>query len=229
MAKIQMKTVDLFEEGHTLAWAQLCAKEYPWDLIPELKEIILSIGKTLDPNLYKNPAEGIWIAKSASVSPTAAIGSPVIIGEDAQIRHGAFIRGSVLVGNGCVVGNSVELKNCILFDKVQVPHFNYVGDSILGYMAHLGAGAVISNLKGDRSLIAIKSGDEVIPTGRRKLGAILGDYAEVGCNAVVNPGTVIGQRTCVYPTASVRGVIPSDSLVKAGRDIEVVQRVPKDN
>lgn len=229
MGKIQMKTSELFEEARTLARPYLEAKENPWELISDIKEIILAIGPTLDPEVYKQHAEGIWIAKSAVVAPTAAIGAPVIIGENAQIRHGAYIRGSVLIGEGCVVGNSVELKNCILFDKVQVPHFNYVGDSILGYKAHLGAGAVTSNVKGDRTLISIKSGNEVIETGRRKLGAILGDYAEVGCNAVVNPGTIIGQRTIVYPTASVRGVIPSDSLVKAGKDIEIVQRVPKEN
>lgn len=228
MGRIQIKTLELFEENRSLAWPYLSAKENPWELIPDIKEIILEIGKTLDPAVYKSPADGIWIAKSAVVAPTAAIGAPVIIGENTQVRHGAYIRGSVLIGEGCVVGNSVELKNCILFDKVQVPHFNYVGDSILGYKAHLGAGAITSNVKGDRTLISIKNGDEIIETGRRKLGAILGDYAEVGCNVVVNPGTVIGQRTVVYPTASVRGVIPSDSLVKAGKGVEIVPRIPKD-
>ncbi len=229
MGKIQMKTTELFEENRTLAWPYLSAKENPWELIPSIKDIISEIGKTLDPELYKHPAEGIWIAKSAVIAPTAAIGAPAIIGENAQIRHGAYIRGSVLVGEGCVVGNSVELKNCILFDKVQVPHFNYVGDSILGYKAHLGAGAITSNVKGDRTPIAIKNGEEIIQTGSRKLGAILGDYAEVGCNAVINPGCIIGQRTIVYPTASVRGVIPSDSLVKTGKDMDIVARIPKSN
>ncbi|MBQ9780033.1 MAG: UDP-N-acetylglucosamine pyrophosphorylase [Clostridia bacterium] len=224
-----MKTLELFEPGHSLAWSQLSTVESPWLLIPVFKEIILAIGQTLDPAIYQKHAEGVWIARSAVVAPSAAIGAPAIIGENAQIRHGAYIRGAVLVGEGCVVGNSTELKNCILFDKVQVPHFNYVGDAILGYKAHLGAGAVISNVKGDGTLISIKNGDEVIETGRRKLGAILGDYAEVGCNAVVNPGTIIGQRTVVYPTACVRGVIPSDSLVKTGKDIELVQRVPKED
>ena len=229
MGKIQMKSTELFEENRTLAWPCFLAVENPWELIPRIKEIILAIGQGLDPALYKNPSEGIWIAKSASVAPTAAIGAPAIIGENTQIRHGAYIRGSVLVGEGCVIGNSVELKNCILFDKVQVPHFNYVGDSILGYKAHLGAGAITSNVKGDRTAVFIKNGDEIIPTNSRKLGAILGDYAEIGCNAVVNPGCIIGQRTIVYPTASVRGVIPSDSLVKAGRDIEIVARIPKES
>ena len=228
MGKIQMKTAELFEENHTLAWPYLIAKENPWELIPIIKDVILEIGNTLDPEVYKPPSEGVWIAKSATIAPTAAIGAPTIVGENAQIRHGAYIRGSVLIGEGCVVGNSSELKNCILFDKVQVPHFNYVGDSILGYKAHLGAGAITSNVKGDRTPISIKNGDEIIQTGSRKLGAILGDYAEVGCNAVVNPGCIIGQRTVVYPTASVRGVIPSDSLVKAGKDIEIVPRVPKE-
>ena len=228
MGKIQIKTSELFEENKTLAWPYLAATLHPWELIPNIKDIILQIGKTLDPAVYKNPAEGIWIAKSASVAPTAAIGAPAIIGENTQIRHGAYIRGAVLVGEGCVVGNSVELKNCILFDKVQVPHFNYVGDSILGYKAHLGAGAITSNVKGDRTPIAIKTGDAVIETGRRKLGAVLGDYAEVGCNAVINPGCIIGQRTIIYPTASVRGVIPSDSLVKTGKDVEILPRIPKE-
>lgn len=227
MGKIQIKTAELFEENHTLAWTHLLAKEYPWEVIPNIKEIVLKLGKKLDPKLYNNPSEGIWIAKSASVAPTAAIGSPTIIGENAQIRHGAYIRGSVLIGEGCIVGNSVELKNCILFDKVQVPHFNYVGDAILGYKAHLGAGAITSNVKGDRTLISIKADETVIETGCRKLGAILGDYAEIGCNAVLNPGCIVGQRTVVYPTASVRGVIPSDSLVKAGKDLAIVPRVPK--
>lgn len=227
MGKIQMKTTDLFEENRTLAWPYLSEKAHPWELIPDIKEMILKIGETLDPEVYRHPAEGVWIAKSATVAPTAAIGAPAIIGENTQIRHGAYIRGSVLIGEGCVVGNSVELKNCILSDKVQVPHFNYVGDSILGYKAHLGAGAITSNVKGDRTPVCIKNGQEIIETGSRKLGAILGDYAEVGCNAVINPGCIIGQRSIVYPTASVRGVIPSDSLVKAGKGTEVVARTAK--
>jgi len=229
MGKIQMKTTELFEENRTLAWPYLKDIEKPWEIIPSIKDIILQIGESLDPEIYTHPAEGVWIAKSATVAPTAAIGAPSIIGEHTQIRHGAYIRGAALIGEGCVVGNSVELKNCILFDKVQVPHFNYVGDSILGYKAHLGAGAVTSNVKGDRTFVAIKNGNEIIQTSTRKLGAILGDYAEVGCNAVINPGCIIGQRTIVYPTASVRGVIPSDSLVKAGKDIDIVARVAKDD
>ncbi|MBE6559257.1 MAG: UDP-N-acetylglucosamine pyrophosphorylase [Ruminococcaceae bacterium] len=224
-----MKTLELFEENRTLAWPYLADKAYPWEVIPLIKDIILEIGKTLDPEIYHHPAEGVWIAKSASVAPSAAIGAPTIIGENAQIRHGAYIRGSALIGEGCVVGNSTELKNCILFDKVQVPHFNYVGDAILGYKAHLGAGAITSNVKGDRTLISIKNGDEIIETGCRKLGGILGDYAEVGCNAVINPGCIIGQRTVVYPTACVRGVIPSDSVVKTGKDVEIVARIPKES
>ena len=227
MGKIQMKTSELFEENRTLAWPWLSAKENPWELIPDIKEIILEIGKTLDPEIYNHPTDGVWIAKSAYIAPSVAIGAPVIIGENAQIRHGAYIRGSALIGEGCVVGNSVELKNCILSDKVQVPHFNYVGDSILGYKAHLGAGAITSNVKGDRTPVCIKNDDEIIETGSRKLGAVLGDYAEVGCNAVITPGCIIGQRSIIYPTALVRGVIPSDSLVKAGKGTEVIDRIPK--
>lgn len=229
MGKIQIKTKELFEPDHSLAWPYLSRTAYPWEMISDIKEIILDIGKTLDPDVYTHPADGIWIARSATVAPTAAIGSPTIIGENAQIRHGAYIRGAALIGKDCVVGNSVELKNCILFDKVQVPHFNYVGDSVLGYKAHLGAGAITSNVKSDHSLISVKYGDQAIETNRRKLGAILGDYVEVGCNAVLNPGTIVGRYSCVYPTASVRGVIPSDSLVKAGKDIEIVPRVPKES
>lgn len=229
MGSVQLKTLELFEPDHTLAWPYLSEKEYPWELIPDVKSIILEIGKTLAPTVYDNPSEGVWIAKSAVIAPTAFIGAPAIIGPQTEVRHGAFIRGSALIGEGCVVGNSSELKNCILFDKVQVPHFNYVGDAILGYKAHLGAGAVTSNVKSDHSPVSIRNGNEIIKTGYRKLGAILGDFAEVGCNAVLNPGTVVGQRTSVYPTACVRGVIPSDSVVKTGKDVEIVTRVAKDN
>ena len=224
MSQIQIKTTQLFASDRSLSWSYLCEKEYPWELIPHIKNMIFELGKSLDPSIYNNPVEGVWIAKSAVVAPTAAIGAPTIIGEKTQIRHGAYIRGAVLIGNDCVVGNSSELKNCVLFDGVQVPHFNYVGDSILGYKAHLGAGAVTSNVKGDRTVISIKSGETCIDTGCRKLGAFLGDYAEIGCNAVLNPGCIIGQRTSVYPTACVRGVIPSDSVVKTGKDIEITSR-----
>ena len=222
-----IKTTELFERGHSLAEKQIFECEYPWQVLSRIKEIILEIGKDLPTDRYDNPCEGVWIAKSAKISPNASISAPCIIGENTEVRQCAFIRGSALVGDGCVVGNSVELKNCILSDKVQVPHFNYVGDSILGYKAHLGAGAITSNVKGDRTPVCIKNGQEIIETGSRKLGAILGDYAEVGCNAVINPGCIIGQRSIVYPTASVRGVIPSDSLVKAGKGIEVVARTAK--
>ena len=229
MGKLQIKTLELFEPGHTLAWPFLSDKENPWELIPKIKEIIQSIGKSLDPDVFDHLGDHIWVAKSAVVAPTAAIGSYTIIGENTELRHGAYVRGAALIGNGCVIGNSVELKNCILFDKVQVPHFNYVGDSVLGYKAHLGAGAITSNVKSDGTPVCIKNGDETIKTGYRKLGAILGDGVEVGCNAVLNPGTVIGRHTVIYPTASVRGVIPSDSMVKTGKDIEIIRKVPKED
>lgn len=224
MGTLQLTVAELFTEHRSLIWPYLCRREMPWDILPDLKALILDIGNTLDPTLYHHPAKGIWIAKTAKIAPTASITAPVIIGERTEVRHCAFIRGSALVGNDCVVGNSTELKNCVLFDGVQVPHFNYIGDSILGYKAHMGAGAVTSNVKADRSPVLVKKGDQIIETGLRKLGAILGDFAEIGCNAVLNPGTVVGQRTSVYPTASVRGVIPSDAILKAGKDTEIVPR-----
>ena len=222
MENIQMMTHSLFEAGHTLAWTYLEKTTYPWEILGDLKAMICEIGNTLDPRVYDHPREGVWIAKTAEIAPTAFVGDAVIIGQHTQVRHGAYIRGSALVGDGCVVGNSVELKNCVLFDRVQVPHFNYVGDSILGYKAHMGAGAVTSNVKSDHALVIIKGEGVCIPTGLKKMGAMLGDFVEVGCNAVLNPGCVIGQGCRVYPTASVRGIIPPNHIVKAGKGTEIV-------
>lgn len=190
----------------------------------EIKDIIREIGATLPPDEYDHPAGDIWIARSARIAPTAYIGAPAIIGADTEVRHGAFIRGAALVGDGCVVGNSVELKNCILFDGVQVPHYNYVGDSVLGYKAHMGAGSVTSNVKSDRTLITVHAGSEQAETRLKKMGAILGDRVEVGCNAVLNPGTVIGSDSNIYPLSSVRGTVPPRCIFKSGKGTEIVEK-----
>jgi len=192
---------------------------YPWEALDGIGDFIRRLGPTLSTEEYYHPSEDVWIAKDAEVYPTAWVAGPCIIDHGAEVRHCAFIRGSAVVGKGCVVGNSVELKNVVLFDGVQVPHYNYVGDSILGYKAHMGAGAVTSNVKSDRSLVVVKDGDEHIHTGRKKFGAILGDYVEVGCNSVLNPGTIIGRRASVYPVSGVRGIVPPDSIYKSAGDI----------
>ena len=209
---------DLYDLTHTRAAQMLGACTYPWEALSEIKDTVIAIGQTLDPEVYENRGENIWIAKSASVAPTASITGPCIIGEDTEVRPGAFLRGSILVGDGCVVGNSTELKNCILFDGVQVPHYNYVGDSILGYLAHMGAGAITSNVKGDKKPVVVH-GEEHYETGCKKFGAMLGDYAEIGCNSVLNPGTVVGKDSQVYPLSCVRGVIPARSIVKGERGV----------
>jgi NDP-sugar pyrophosphorylase family protein len=214
-----LRNKELFEAGHTLAQDKIFSYEYPWQVLPHIKEIILEIGKTLPADKYDLISDGIWIAKSAKVSPTASISAPCIIGEDTEVRQCAFIRGSALVGDGCVIGNSTELKNCIISDGCQVPHFNYVGDSILGYKSHMGAGSITSNVKSDKTLVAVRAGDEKIETGLKKFGAMLGDFVEVGCNSVLNPGTVIGPRSNVYPLSSVRGAVPADSIFKAAGKI----------
>lgn len=193
-------------------WLEQC--EYPWEILPQIGEIILELGKNLDKNEYDQVEEGIWIAKSAKVAKTACIQAPAIIGKNTEVRHGAFIRGNALVGEGAVVGNSTELKNVILFNKVQVPHYNYVGDSILGEGAHMGAGSITSNVKSDKSLVVIKVGDKTIETGRKKVGAMLGDYVEVGCGSILNPGTVIGKHTNIYPLSMTRGYILANSIYK---------------
>ncbi len=210
----------LYGEGHSLAREMMKSYTYPWEVLPHIGDIIRQIGKTLDKEEYDCPEEEIWIAKDARIAPSATICSPCIIGKGTEVRPGAFIRGSALIGNGAVVGNSCELKNCILFDGVQVPHFNYVGDSILGYKAHLGAGAVTSNIKSDKTNVNIRLGDEKIGIGLRKMGAAIGDFVEVGCNSVLNPGTVIGRETIIYPLSLVRGYVPEKSILKAGGVIE---------
>lgn len=210
-----MKTKELLDLSHTAAGEYLSKFEYPWQALSGIKDLIISLGSKLGED-YNEVAPQVWVHKTAVVAPTAYLGAPCIIGAETEVRHCAFIRGAALVGNGCVVGNSVELKNVIIFDKVQVPHFNYVGDSILGYHSHMGAGSITSNVKSDNSLVCVKAENEVIETGRKKFGAILGDYVEVGCNTVLNPGSVIGKKTNIYPLSCVRGVIPPDSIYKTG-------------
>ena len=201
------------------AYDWLCGFVYPWEALSGIGEMICEMGNNLLLEEFDHPRENVWIAKSAKVAPTAWIDGPCIIDQNAEIRHCAFIRGSALIGKGAVVGNSAELKNCILFDGVQVPHYNYVGDSILGYRAHMGAGAITSNVKSDKSLVTIRNGRERAETGLKKCGAILGDYVEIGCNSVLNPGTVIGKQSQVYPLSSVRGVIPARHIYKSAQDI----------
>lgn len=209
----------LFERGHSAAEKLIFSFEYPWEVLPHIGDFIIEYGKTLPKEKYDSPLENVWIAKSAKVSPLAAISGPCVIGEDTEVRQCAFIRGKALVGDGCVIGNSTELKNCIIFDGCQVPHFNYVGDSILGYKSHMGAGSITSNVKSDKTLVCIKCGEERIETGLKKMGAMLGDFVEVGCNSVLNPGTVIGPHSNVYPLSSVRGAIPSHSIFKSQNNI----------
>ena len=208
------KTKDLLDLDHSLAKDYLARFEYPWEALSGIKDTILEIGKTLDKDEYDEISENVWVAKSARIFPTAYLGAPCIIGPESEVRHCAFIRGSALVGKGCVVGNSVELKNVIIFDNVQVPHYNYVGDSILGYKSHMGAGSITSNVKSDKTLVVVRDKDERIETGLKKFGAILGDHVEVGCNSVLNPGTVIGRNTNIYPVSRVRGVVPENSIYK---------------
>ena len=210
-----LKTKELLDLSKTIAAPLLEDKEYPWEALEGIADFIRALGPTLPADRFDHPSEDVWIAKDAKIFATAYIGSPCIIDEGAEIRQCAFIRGSAIVGKKAVVGNSTELKNVMLFDEVQVPHYNYVGDSVLGYKAHMGAGSITSNVKSDKKLVVIHNGEEQIPTGRKKVGAILGDHVEVGCNTVLNPGTVIGRESRVYPTSCVRGVIPPASIYKA--------------
>ncbi|MGN0806113.1 MAG: UDP-N-acetylglucosamine pyrophosphorylase [Candidatus Coproplasma sp.] len=205
---------DILDLSHTLAGDYLKNFTYPWEALNGIEKLIVRLSERLGAD-YVKTGEGVWVHKTAVVAPTAYIGAWTVIGARTQVRHCAYIRGNALIGEDCVVGNSTELKKAILFDGVQVPHFNYVGDSILGYKSHMGAGAITSNVKQDRTAIAV-NGDKVIDTGLRKFGAVLGDFVEIGCNSVLNPGTVIGRNTSVYPLTSVRGVIPADSIVKSG-------------
>lgn len=209
---------DLYDLSHTLAGEYLSCFTYPWEALSGLADCIRALGASLDSD-YLPFAPEVWVHKTAHVAPTASITGPCIIGPDTEVRHCAFIRGSALVGAGCVVGNSVELKNVILFDGVQTPHYNYVGDSILGYKAHMGAGSITSNVKSDKTLVAVRCGSERMETGRKKVGAMLGDHVEIGCNSVLNPGTVVGRNSRVYPLSSVRGTVPADSIYKRGGDI----------
>jgi len=212
-------TKELFDLERTLAGEYLKNFTYPWEALSGVTELILSLGCSRDENEYCLLSENVWAHKSAKIAPTACIGAPCIIGRNSEVRHCAFIRSSALIGENCVIGNSTEVKNAILFDGVQVPHFNYVGDSILGYKAHLGAGVVTSNVKSDKSLVTVKTPDGIIETGLKKFGAIIGDGVEVGCNAVLNPGTVIGRNSSIYPLSCVRGTVPGNSIFKSQHNI----------
>lgn len=214
-----IKITELFDLSKTIAEGLFKGKTYPWEVLDEIDSFILSLGPTLPTEEFNNPCEGVWIAKDAKIAATASIGGPCIIDHKAELRHCAFIRSGAIIGKNAVVGNSVELKAAVLFDNVQVPHHTYVGLSILGYKAHMGAGAQVSNLKSDQSNVVVKCGDEDFVTGRRKLGTMLGDYVEVGCNAVLNPGSIVCRNSNVYPLASVRGTVPPSSIYKSRTDI----------
>ena len=218
----QCEIKELYDLSQTIAGEYLAGFTYPWEALDGIKDYIRELGPTLDPEVYEQQGEDIWVAKSAKVAPTASLNGPLIVDEEAEIRHCAFIRGAAIIGKGSVVGNSTEIKNDIIFNSVQVPHYNYVGDSILGYKSHMGAGSITSNVKSDKTLVVVKDGTEEIATGRKKFGAMLGDFVEVGCNSVLNPGTVVGRHTNVYPLSSVRGVVPANSIFK--RAGEVVQK-----
>lgn len=209
----------LLDLNETIASELFEGKTYPWEVLSEIKDFILKLGKTLDPEEYEYREGDIWIAKSAKIAPTASINGPAIIGKDTEVRHCAFIRGNAIVGEGCVVGNSTELKNVVLFNCVQIPHYNYVGDAVLGYKSHMGAGSICSNVKSDKQLVVVKDGEEKIETGLKKFGAMLGDHVEVGCGSVLNPGTVIGRNSNIYPLSPVRGCVPADSIYKSGTEI----------
>lgn len=216
-----MKISELYDLNYTLASKYLQSFTFPWEALSGIKNTIIEIGNSLDKSAYTEISEQVWLHNSAKIAPTAYLGSPCIVGADSEIRHCAFIRGSALIGKSCVVGNSTELKNVILFDGVQVPHYNYVGDSILGYKSHMGAGSITSNIKSDRTLITVK-GELEMATGLKKFGAMLGDFVEVGCNSVLNPGTVIGKNTNIYPLSCVRGIVPANSIYK--KDGKIVMK-----
>ncbi len=215
----ECKINNLYNLDETIAKSLLEKNEYPWEVLPKIKDFIIELGNSLSEEEYEKKGENVWIAKSAKVAPTAYINGPAIIGKEAEIRHCAFIRGNAIVGEGAVIGNSTELKNVILFNKVQVPHYNYVGDSILGYKSHMGAGSITSNVKSDKKLVIVKNGEEKIETGLKKFGAMIGDNVEVGCGSVLNPGTVIGRETNIYPLSSVRGVVKEKSIYKNKNEI----------
>lgn len=215
----QVTIKELYDLTETAAKPLLEIVTYPWEALPKIKDFIIELGNSLDPEEYEKRGENIWIHKSATVFDSAYIAGPCIIGKDTEVRQCAFIRGSALVGDNCVVGNSTELKNVIIFNNVQVPHYNYVGDSILGFHSHMGAGSITSNVKSDKTLVHVKGADFDIATGMKKFGAMLGDYVEVGCNSVLNPGTVIGSHSNIYPLSRVRGYVPSNSIYKDQNDI----------
>ncbi len=210
---------NMYDLNETIAAELFAAADYPWEVLGKIKDFIIKLGNSLDPERYEKRGETIWVAKSADVALTACLNGPLIIDEEAQVRHCAFIRGSAIVGKGAVVGNSTELKNVVLFNGVQVPHYNYVGDSILGYKSHMGAGSITSNVKSDKTLVTVKNGPKERKTGLKKCGAMLGDFVEVGCNSVLNPGTVVGRHTNIYPLSMVRGVVPANSIYKHRNEI----------
>lgn len=213
------KISNLYDLDQTIAKELFEGLTYPWEALAKISDFIKELGPTLDSEKFEQRGENIWVAKSAKVAPTAFLNGPLIIDEDAEIRHCAFVRGSAIVGKGSVVGNSTELKNVVIFNSVQVPHYNYVGDSVLGYKSHMGAGSITSNVKSDKTLVVVKDGKEEIKTGLKKFGAMLGDYVEVGCNSVLNPGTVIGRHSNVYPLSSVRGVVPGNAIYKNRNEV----------
>ena len=215
----ECKIKNLYNIEETIAKPLLENLTYPWEALPKISEFIVDLGNKLDPEIYEEKGKNIWVAKSANIMPTAYIKGPVIIGENAEIRHCAFVRGNAIIGNKAVVGNSTELKNVILFNNVQVPHYNYVGDSILGYKAHMGAGSITSNVKSDKKLVLVKNGTEIIKTGLKKFGAMIGDNVEVGCGSILNPGSIIGKNTNIYPLSSVRGVVPANSIYKNQNEV----------
>lgn len=210
---------ELYNMEETIAAELFQDVTYPWEVLPHIHDFIISLGSRLPKDIFEEVEEHVWVAKSARVAPTACLNGPLIVDEDAEIRHCAFVRGNAIVGRGAVVGNSTELKNVVLFNKVQVPHYNYVGDSILGFKAHMGAGSITSNVKSDKTLVVVKGEGIAIETGLKKMGAMLGDNVEVGCNSVLNPGTIIGRNTNIYPTSMVRGVVPANSIYKKSTEI----------
>ena len=210
---------ELYDLDETIAFKLFQEVVYPWEVLSRIHDFIIDLGKALPKDIYEEREENIWVAKSAKIAPTACLNGPLIVDEEAEVRHCAFIRGNAIVGKGAVVGNSTELKNVVLFNKVQVPHYNYVGDSILGFKSHMGAGSITSNVKSDKTLVVVKGEGIAIETGLKKMGAMLGDNVEVGCNSVLNPGTVIGRNSNIYPTSMVRGVIPADSIYKTKTEI----------
>ena len=216
---ISVKICDLYDLEQTIASDLFHGLTYPWEALPKIHDFIVALGNTLPAERFEKRGEDIWVARNAVVAPTACLNGPLIVDEEAEIRHCAFIRGNAIVGKGAVVGNSTELKNVVLFNKVQVPHYNYVGDSILGYRSHMGAGSITSNVKSDKTLVTVKGEGIHLETGLKKMGAMLGDFVEIGCNSVLNPGTVIGRNSNIYPTSMVRGVIPSDSIYKKRTEI----------